>query len=218
MWLPGQRVGAVAGVDRRGDRARARTSLPLHARGLPECAAQGRDGARRLVAGAGRRRGGDVPDGDGAARRGRATSSTRSRTSRGPDAASRHNLKYWTDGEWLGFGCGAHSTRGRRPLEERRGHRGIRRARAGGPADGDRSAATAARRTAWRCAVHRASIVTEALISQKSTVATALTSGSATRPTSNHSSTRAAWSGRARPLRLTRRGMLLAHEVMSVFV
>lgn len=26
--------------------------------------------------------------------------------------ASRHNLKYWTDGEWLGFGCGAHSTKG----------------------------------------------------------------------------------------------------------
>ena len=25
---------------------------------------------------------------------------------------SRHNLKYWRDGEWLGFGCGAHSTRG----------------------------------------------------------------------------------------------------------
>jgi oxygen-independent coproporphyrinogen-3 oxidase len=24
---------------------------------------------------------------------------------------SRHNLKYWTDGEWLGVGCGAHSTR-----------------------------------------------------------------------------------------------------------
>lgn len=23
---------------------------------------------------------------------------------------SRHNLKYWEDGEWLGFGCGAHST------------------------------------------------------------------------------------------------------------
>lgn len=28
---------------------------------------------------------------------------------------ARHNLKYWDDGEWLGFGCGAHSTRdGRR--------------------------------------------------------------------------------------------------------
>ena len=25
---------------------------------------------------------------------------------------SRHNLKYWREGEWLGFGCGAHSTRG----------------------------------------------------------------------------------------------------------
>ncbi len=25
---------------------------------------------------------------------------------------SLHNLKYWQDGEWLGFGCGAHSTRG----------------------------------------------------------------------------------------------------------
>jgi oxygen-independent coproporphyrinogen-3 oxidase len=24
---------------------------------------------------------------------------------------SRHNLKYWADGDWLGFGCGAHSTR-----------------------------------------------------------------------------------------------------------
>jgi oxygen-independent coproporphyrinogen-3 oxidase len=28
-----------------------------------------------------------------------------------PGRKSRHNLKYWTDGEWLGFGPGAHSTR-----------------------------------------------------------------------------------------------------------
>ncbi len=27
-----------------------------------------------------------------------------------PGRRSRHNVKYWTDGEWLGFGCGAHST------------------------------------------------------------------------------------------------------------
>ena len=27
---------------------------------------------------------------------------------------SRHNLKYWSGGAWIGFGCGAHSTRGRR--------------------------------------------------------------------------------------------------------
>jgi oxygen-independent coproporphyrinogen-3 oxidase len=25
--------------------------------------------------------------------------------------SARHNVKYWQDGEWLGFGCGAHSTR-----------------------------------------------------------------------------------------------------------
>jgi oxygen-independent coproporphyrinogen-3 oxidase len=30
-----------------------------------------------------------------------------------PGRRSRHNLKYWTDGQWLGFGCGAHSTRNR---------------------------------------------------------------------------------------------------------
>jgi oxygen-independent coproporphyrinogen-3 oxidase len=29
-----------------------------------------------------------------------------------PGRSSRHNLKYWTDGEWIGLGCGAHSTRG----------------------------------------------------------------------------------------------------------
>ena len=29
-----------------------------------------------------------------------------------PGRRSRHNLKYWTDGEWFGFGCGAHATVG----------------------------------------------------------------------------------------------------------
>jgi oxygen-independent coproporphyrinogen-3 oxidase len=28
-----------------------------------------------------------------------------------PGRRSRHNTKYWIDGDWLGFGCGAHSTR-----------------------------------------------------------------------------------------------------------
>ncbi|MGH9175230.1 MAG: radical SAM family heme chaperone HemW, partial [Vicinamibacterales bacterium] len=27
-----------------------------------------------------------------------------------PGREARHNVKYWQDGEWLGFGCGAHST------------------------------------------------------------------------------------------------------------
>jgi oxygen-independent coproporphyrinogen-3 oxidase len=29
-----------------------------------------------------------------------------------PGRESRHNLKYWQDGEWAAFGCGAHATRG----------------------------------------------------------------------------------------------------------
>ena len=28
-----------------------------------------------------------------------------------PGREARHNLKYWSDGAWLGFGCGAHSTK-----------------------------------------------------------------------------------------------------------
>jgi oxygen-independent coproporphyrinogen III oxidase len=28
-----------------------------------------------------------------------------------PGRESAHNVKYWSDGAWLGFGCGAHSTR-----------------------------------------------------------------------------------------------------------
>jgi oxygen-independent coproporphyrinogen-3 oxidase len=31
-----------------------------------------------------------------------------------PGRQSVHNVKYWNDGSWLGFGCGAHSTRGAR--------------------------------------------------------------------------------------------------------
>ena len=29
-----------------------------------------------------------------------------------PGRRARHNVKYWQDGEWLAFGCGAHATRG----------------------------------------------------------------------------------------------------------
>ncbi len=39
----------------------------------------------------------------------RAMSSMRSPTLQGPGFASRHNLKYWTLGEYAGFGPGAYS-------------------------------------------------------------------------------------------------------------
>ena len=40
---------------------------------------------------------------------------------------SRHNLKYWTDGGWLGFGPGAHSTWRRRALAQHRIDGGVHR-------------------------------------------------------------------------------------------
>jgi oxygen-independent coproporphyrinogen-3 oxidase len=36
-----------------------------------------------------------------------------------PGRRSQHNLKYWTDGQWLGFGCGAHSTHADRRWKNR---------------------------------------------------------------------------------------------------
>ena len=42
-----------------------------------------------------------------------------------PGPESRHNLKYWQDGEWLGFGCGAHSTRDGVRWKNVVGHRGL---------------------------------------------------------------------------------------------
>ena len=112
MWLPQQsaadwRENVEALIDVGPD-----SCLALPARALSERAAEGRDGAGRLVARARRRCGGDVPVEHGAAGARPGTRSTKFRTSRGPDSPSRHNLKYWQDGEWLGFGCGAHSTAG----------------------------------------------------------------------------------------------------------
>ncbi len=87
MWLPGQSVGEwLESVDAR-DRARARAPVALHARGVSERAAQGRNGARPLVAGARRRRGGDVQSRRWSGSRRRGSSSTRSRTSRAAAAA-----------------------------------------------------------------------------------------------------------------------------------
>jgi oxygen-independent coproporphyrinogen-3 oxidase len=134
-----------------------------------------------------------------------------------PGRRSRHNLKYWTDGEWLGFGCGAHSTYanyrwrnlssiddyiGRLNREEspRTDVRRLERAEQLSDAlflglrltDGLDCAAVSARYGVDVWARYREALqpfINEGLIVMSS--------------------------GR---LRLTRRGMLLAHEVMAVFV
>ena len=69
---------------------------------------------------------------------------------------SRHNLKYWQEGEWLGFGCGAHATfRGERwrtvSCDDR-----LHRSRGGRAGCSPRSPDARRRRTARRSAVHGA--------------------------------------------------------------
>jgi oxygen-independent coproporphyrinogen-3 oxidase len=131
--------------------------------------------------------------------------------------ASRHNLKYWTDGEWLGFGCGAHSTRGGTrwknvPATEQY----VSRIAEGAPVDADRRVMTAAERmedalfTGLRLT---AGVDVDAVGARHGFdpwrrygegLKPFLDGGLAVREGSR--------------LRLTREGMLVANEVMAVFV
>ena len=134
-----------------------------------------------------------------------------------PGKRARHNMKYWTDGDWLGFGCGAHSTRGGVRSKNVAGTEDyIERVRLGEPpaaevrplspaerlgdalftglrlTDGIDLPAVAARYgvDVWdRYGADLAVFVDEGLLRREAT-----------------------------RLSLTRRGMLLAHEVMTVFV
>ena len=134
-----------------------------------------------------------------------------------PGFESRHNLKYWQDGEWHGFGCGAHSTRdGIRRKNVSATEEYISRLHAG-------QSVTAEQRT-----LSRDSRLEEALFTGlRLTSGLDLDSvgrryntdvwaryGDALRP-----SLEAGLALREGPrLRLSRNGMLLANEVLSVFV
>jgi coproporphyrinogen III oxidase-like Fe-S oxidoreductase len=134
-----------------------------------------------------------------------------------PGRESRHNLKYWTGGEWLGFGCGAHSTRGgvrwknRAATEEY-----ISAVAAGGQVAMDRYVLTDLER------------LEEALF-----MGLRLNVGVDLRAVKNHYGVDV-WANYGtelqsfvdagllvyddRSLRMSRQGMLLAHEVMAVFI
>lgn len=130
---------------------------------------------------------------------------------------SHHNLKYWTDGEWLGFGCGAHSTCG-----------GVRWKNISGTAD-----------YLDRLAQGQSTAVDVRVMSREERLGDALFTG--LRLTDGvdlqgiaerydvdvwqrygaelERFVAAGWLvHEAARLRLTRRGMLLAHDVMTVFV
>jgi oxygen-independent coproporphyrinogen-3 oxidase len=137
-----------------------------------------------------------------------------------PGRRSRHNLKYWTDGEWLGFGPGAHST-----ID------GMRTRNVSGTADyaaavtpGESLLAVVAeaRRLSPRDRMEEALFTGLRLSEGLSTdeirahygIDLWAEFGAELQPFRDHG-----WliydEGR---LRLTRAGMLLAHEVMAVFI
>ena len=134
-----------------------------------------------------------------------------------PGRESRHNLKYWTDGEWLGLGCGAHSTRrGVRWKNRAAPEEYIAAVTAGGPLATDRRVLTDAER------------LEEALF-----MGLRLNDGLDLQEVKSHYAVDV-WQeyGRelqpfvdggllvydGRSLRMPRQGMLLAHEVMAVFI
>jgi oxygen-independent coproporphyrinogen III oxidase len=134
-----------------------------------------------------------------------------------PGRQSRHNLKYWSDGEWLGFGCGAHST-----------------------VDGVRwKNVSATDDYIFRVAAHRSPAIDRRRLSAAERLGDALFTGlrlsqGVDIAAINERYGVDAWERFGADLesfrdigllevgrdywRLTRRGMLLAHEVMSVFV
>jgi oxygen-independent coproporphyrinogen III oxidase len=134
-----------------------------------------------------------------------------------PGRESRHNLKYWTDGEWFGFGCGAHSTVAGVRWKNVAGTREyVARMAAAEPVSAERRRLTADQRleealfTGLRLADgldmkeigarHGADVWERFGTALEPFVAGGLLQKDGPR------------------LRLTRRGMLLANEVMAVFV
>jgi oxygen-independent coproporphyrinogen-3 oxidase len=134
-----------------------------------------------------------------------------------PGRESRHNLKYWRDGAWLGFGCGAHSTRGAaRWKNVASTTEYIDRVREGRDLQVDRQVRTELEQLedALFTGLRLCDGVDLASIGARYGVDVWARYGQALRP--HIDAGRLLWSeGR---LRLTRPGMLVANDVMTVFV
>jgi oxygen-independent coproporphyrinogen-3 oxidase len=134
-----------------------------------------------------------------------------------PGRPSRHNLKYWSDGEWLGFGCGAHSTRGGvRWKNVSATDDYVRRVASGGDVVSERRVLAPAARVeeALFMGLRLSDGVDLAVIDARYEVDTWDRYGTALEPHLAAGLVRREGSR----LRLTRQGMLLSHEVMTVFV
>ena len=134
-----------------------------------------------------------------------------------PGRRSRHNLKYWSDGEWLGFGCGAHSTRGGvRWKNVSATEEYVTRVTSGLPLEADVRRLSEAERVgdALFMGLRLSDGIDERVIERRYGVDVWRQYGSDLQ--------RYVEDGllmrQDRRMWLTRRGMLLAHEVMAVFV
>ena len=134
-----------------------------------------------------------------------------------PGRESRHNLKYWTDGEWLGFGAGAHSTLdGVRWKNVSATAEYISTVGSGRRLEVDRRALSPQERLeeALFTGLRLSAGIDLELVRSRYGADVWSSHGSELRPFVNEGLL--LYDG-AR-LRLTRAGMLLAHEVMSVFI
>jgi len=131
--------------------------------------------------------------------------------------ASRHNLKYWTDGEWVGFGCGAHSTvGGTRWKNVSATEEYVRRVAAGTGVVTERHELTEEERLgdALFTGLRLSDGIDIAEIGERYTTDVWARYGEALQPYID-----ARWlERRGNRLLLTRAGMLMANEVMTAFV
>ncbi len=134
-----------------------------------------------------------------------------------PGRESRHNLKYWTDGEWWGFGAGAHSTiEGVRTKNISATAEYISAVRQGGQLESERRVLPPQERfeDALFTGLRLSSGLDLELVKSRYGADVWALHGPDLQPFVD--SGLLLYDGRH--LRLTRAGMLLAHEVMSVFI
>jgi len=131
--------------------------------------------------------------------------------------ASRHNVKYWADGAWLGFGCGAHSTMdGVRWKNVASTAEYIARVAAGTDLVTERRELSREERLeeALFTGLRLSEGIDIAAVGERYDIGVWDRFGAALQPFVD-----AGWLVREGPrLRLTRDGMLMANEVMAVFV
>jgi oxygen-independent coproporphyrinogen III oxidase len=134
-----------------------------------------------------------------------------------PGRESRHNLKYWRDGEWLGFGPGAHSTvAGQRWKNVPATGEWASRVEAGEPLDIERRVLT--REERWQEALITGLRLAEGVHLGAFLADYGMDIGGRYAEELERFEEAGAVIRKAGRLRLTRRGMLVANEILRVFI